>query len=126
MYALATIMGRLGGNPEPYKNKGNRPFTVFSVATNYTAGESDEVTWWRCVAWGQTANAVATMAKKGSLVFLTGRPRLKKYTVEEKDRNGAIVKVEKERLEVVVEDFRMAGGRPGGRARGTGSNKAKE
>lgn len=77
MFQQLQILGRLGRDPEMrYTDKGT-PVTTFSVAANtYRSdgqGNNIETTvWFRCTAWGRTAEIAAQYLQKGSTAFLVG------------------------------------------------------
>ncbi len=78
------ILGRLGRQPElRYSNAGN-PVVRFSVATNErlkgAGGQVEEHTeWHRIVVFGAAAEHCSKILKQGSLVFIEGKVRSRKY-----------------------------------------------
>lgn len=87
----ATILGRIGQDPESKEVTGGNTVTQLSVATNDYAGKDkdDEVNWHRCVFWGKQAEAVAKYTKKGDQVMVQGRIRYRSY--EDKEGNKKYV-----------------------------------
>ncbi|HOW52800.1 MAG TPA: single-stranded DNA-binding protein [bacterium] len=79
------ILGRLGRAPElKYSTAGN-PITKFTVATNErlkgTGGQAEEHTeWHKVVVFGAAAENCSKFLKQGSLVFVEGKLRTRKYT----------------------------------------------
>jgi single-strand DNA-binding protein len=78
MYQKVTIIGNLGRDPEMRYTPSGTAVTDFSVATNRkwtnkdgTPGE--ETAWFRCSAWGKTAETVNQYLTKGRQVFIEGR-----------------------------------------------------
>jgi single-strand DNA-binding protein len=114
------ILGRLGRAPElKYSTAGN-PITKFSVATNErlkgTGGQPEEHTeWHKVVVFGAAAENCSKFLKQGSLVFVEGKLRTRKYT--DKDN------VEKYFTEVISDTVHFldgAAGSGGGEAGGGG------
>lgn len=73
----ATLIGRLGQDPEVRYTQSNTAVANFSLATNERYkdrnGEFQEKTeWHRIVAWGRTAEICQEYLKKGSLVYIEG------------------------------------------------------
>lgn len=84
----ATIIGRLGSDPEVRYTQSNTAVATLSVATSekYTDknGERQENTeWHRVVAWGKLAEICQEYLKKGSLVYIEGPIQTRKW--ENKD-----------------------------------------
>ena len=96
----ATLIGRLGQDPEVRYTQSNTAVANFSLATNERYkdrnGEFQEKTeWHRIVAWGRTAEICQEYLKKGSLVYIEGpietrdwegKDGQKRYTTEIKAR----------------------------------------
>lgn len=84
MYNVATIVGRLGKDPEQYNEKSP---VKFSIATDekFTDknGDRQERTEWHNVeAWGKLGEICMKYLTKGKLVLISGPIR---YTTSEKD-----------------------------------------
>lgn len=83
------IIGRLGNDPE-YKDFGNGSgVTNISVATSekYTnkQGEKvEETEWFKVSMFGKLGEIAAQYLRKGSLVYIEGKTKTRKYT----DSNG--------------------------------------
>lgn len=79
------IIGRLGNDPE-YKDFGNGSgVTNISVATSekYTnkQGEKvEETEWFRVSMFGRLGEIAAKYLRKGSLVYIEGKTKTRKYT----------------------------------------------
>ena len=78
MFQRVTIIGNLGRDPEMRYTPSGTAVTDFSVATNRkwtnkdgTPGE--ETVWFRCSAWGKTAETVNQYLTKGRQVYVEGR-----------------------------------------------------
>lgn len=109
MYNKINLIGYLGGDPELRYTTEGTPVANFSLATNFRAGENEETTWFRVVAWRKLAENCAEYLAKGSLVFVEGRLRVREY----EDRNG----VTRTAIEVIANDVRFLsknGGANGG------------
>lgn len=77
-----TIIGTMGKDPEVrYSSKGDA-IVNFSLATNEWNGEKEVAEWHNCVAFGKTAEFIASHAQKGSVLYVEGPCRTK---VWEKD-----------------------------------------
>lgn len=78
MFASTTIMGNLGADPEMRYTANGSAVATFRVATSrrYTKNDgekAEETTWYRCVAWGRTAEVAAQYLQKGRSVLIEGR-----------------------------------------------------
>jgi single-strand DNA-binding protein len=79
------LIGRLGADPETrYLAKGDAVVTVRLATseryTDRTSGEAKESTeWHRVVFFGRLAEVVSEYLKKGSLVYIEGRIRTRKW-----------------------------------------------
>ena len=85
MYNKTTLIGRLGNDPDIKSFDGGDKIANLSVATTEkwldSKGELQERTeWHRVVLRGRTAGVAEKYLKKGSLVFLEGANRTRKYT----------------------------------------------
>ena len=77
MYHTIIIVGNLGKDPEMRYTPSGKPVTSFNVAVNHQYNDSDgetvkETYWFRCSAWGKTAEACNQYLKKGSKVYIEG------------------------------------------------------
>ena len=82
------IMGRLTRDPELRRTGSGLAVASFSVAVerdypNKETGER-EVDFINCVAWRQTGEFVSKYFAKGSMIVVTGRLQMRKWT----DNNG--------------------------------------
>ncbi len=103
------LIGNCGFDPEVRELAKGRKVARISVATHetYTNGEGEKVTdtqWHTVVAWGQTADAVQRLVRKGSGIALEGRLVHRSYLA--KDGLKRFV------TEIVLNDFRMVGAKP--------------
>ena len=82
----ATIIGRLGSNPELKQTQSGASVVSLSLATNNvytdkTTGNKTETTdWISCVFWGKTAEILSKHTSKGSLIYVEGRIQSRKWT----------------------------------------------
>jgi single-strand DNA-binding protein len=77
-YSHFAFQGNLGRDPEMRYTPSGQAVASFSVASNRkyknAGGENvKETTWYRCSAWGKTAETCNQYLKKGSKVIVTGR-----------------------------------------------------
>ncbi len=100
------LIGNLGFDPEVREIAKGRKVARLSVATNdsYRNAAGERVTdtqWHTVVAWGNTAEAVERLLRKGSPVALEGRLVHRSYETKEG--------VKRYITEVVMNDFQLLG-----------------
>lgn len=99
------FIGRLGQDPESRTLNNGDMVTNISLAIgnkykDKTTGQQVESTEWvRVVGFKRTAEIMSQYLKKGSLVYISGAMKTRKYT----DNNG----VEKYSTEIVANDLKM-------------------
>ncbi|MBX2973473.1 MAG: single-stranded DNA-binding protein [Flavobacteriales bacterium] len=98
------LIGNLGFDPEVREVAKGRKVARLSVATNdsYRNASGERVTdtqWHTVVAWGNTAEAVERLLRKGSPVALEGRLVHRSYETKEG--------VKRYVTEVVMNDFQL-------------------
>lgn len=100
----ATIIGRLGKDPEFNTTRAGKLIATFSLATSKqwkdkTTGEKKEFTeWHRIVVFNERiAQVVQKYLKKGSQAYICGELATRKWT----DKQG----VERYTTEIVLQDF---------------------
>lgn len=98
------LIGNLGFDPEVREIAKGRKVARISVATNdsYRNAAGERVTdtqWHTVVAWGNTAEAVERLLRKGSPVALEGRLVHRSYETKEG--------VKRYITEVVMNDFQL-------------------
>lgn len=97
------IMGNLGQDPDTRYMPSGQAVTTLSVATNRSwkdkdSGEKkDEVSWHRCIAFGQQAETITQYFKKGRKILIEGRLKYGSY----EDKEG----VKRYTTDIVVERF---------------------
>ncbi|HEY2119250.1 MAG TPA: single-stranded DNA-binding protein [Candidatus Acidoferrum sp.] len=109
------LVGRLGKDPEVRFTSGGQAVANFSMATDSSykdkSGERQKRTeWHKIVVWGKQAEIAQKYLKKGSLIFVDGRLQTREW----QDKEGQ----KKYTTEIVVNDFRMLGGRSDSMAAG--------
>ena len=97
MHNEAIIIGNVGRDPEIRSTTSGKQVANFSVATSWGSGENKQTEWHRIVCWEKSAEIVQKYVKKGTLVFIQGQIRTRKWT----DQAG----VEKYSTEIVVGGF---------------------
>lgn len=90
----ATIIGRLGGDPEMRYTAQGRAFTTFSVACNRTYerdGQKHEDTeWFRVIAGGKLAEICNQYLSKGREVYVEGRISTRSYDTAGGERRFSV------------------------------------
>lgn len=82
----ATILGRLGRDPEIRRMHDGKKVCTFSVATSTSwmnkSGEKQEITdWHNIVVFNEpTVNFIESYVKKGSKVYIEGKLKTRKWT----------------------------------------------
>jgi single-strand DNA-binding protein len=105
----AQIIGYLGKDPEVRYLPSGEAVANFSIATSEkwkdkaTGEPREETEWHRISVFGRLAEIVGEYLKKGSLVFIQGKIKTRKYT----DKDGA----ERYATEIRAETMKMLGGR---------------
>ena len=88
-YQLVVIIGNLGADPEVRATQGGMSIANIRVAVGGREKKGDQwvdvTEWFRCVAFGKTAETVAKYTKKGSKVSIQGQLRTRQY----EDKEGA-------------------------------------
>jgi single-strand DNA-binding protein len=108
MLNMAQIIGHLGRDPEVRYSPEGTAVANLAVATNQTwkdkDGEKQERTeWHRVVLFGKVAQIGAQYLKKGSLLYLQGRLRTRKWPGDDgQDRYTT---------EIIAERLKMLGGK---------------
>jgi len=103
------IIGHLGKDPEVRYLQNGDAVANFSIATTEkwkdknTGEQREETEWHRISTFGRLAEIVGEYLKKGSLVFVQGKLKTRKYT----DSHG----VERYSIEIRAESMKMLGDR---------------
>lgn len=112
------LIGNVGRDPETRYMPSGDAVTNLSLATtekykDKTTGESKEATEWHRVAFfGRLAEIAGEYLKKGSMCYVEGSLRTRKFT----DANG----IEKYSTEIVANTMKMLGGKPSENGGGAG------
>ncbi len=88
MINRVVLIGRLTRDPEMRTTTTGKNVVEFSIAVNKRMKPQDgspDADFFRCKAWGQTAEYVSNYLGKGRLVAVDGRIEQRKYT----DKDGA-------------------------------------
>lgn len=88
--AIVTISGHIGGDVKNDVTPNGAENIKFSVAVNSKRGGQESTAWYRCTAWGRTADGLTTLAQSGGFasgaqVIVVGSLTPREFT----DRNGA-------------------------------------
>lgn len=80
-----TLIGNLGNDPDIRYSANGSPLLRFNVAGNYRAkndaGEwEDRTEWVRVTVFGNRAESLATLLKKGTKVYVDGRLEARPWT----------------------------------------------
>ena len=101
-HASATIIGHLGRDGETRTTQGGKTIFSATLAVNTGYGDSKVTSWWKCTAFGKTAETLERFnLTKGTVIGFTGEPSLRPWT--DKDGN------EKQSLELTVSNFILLG-----------------
>lgn len=109
MLNKATIIGRVGRDPEVRYMPSGDAVAVFSVATserrkNKETGEvTEDTTWHRVSCWGRLGEIAGEYLKKGALVYIEGKMVHRKYT----GQDG----IERTSVEIRASEMKMLSGR---------------
>lgn len=87
-YCKLIIAGHVGRDPEVKTLDGGRTLANFSVAVSEKRGGEQATTWFRCTAFGKTAEVVGQYVKKGRAVMVEGRIASRKYTKDGAEREA--------------------------------------
>lgn len=85
MYNKIILMGRMTGSPELRKTNSGKALVNFSIAVEqFAKNDENKTDFFRCTAWGKTADFIANYFDKGSLILIEGSMHNDNYT----DNNG--------------------------------------
>lgn len=110
MLNQAQIIGHLGRDPEVRHLPSGEPVANFTIATtekwrDKNSGESKESTEWHSIScFGGLAEIVGKYLHKGSLVYVSGKIKTRKY----QDKDGH----EKYTTSIQCQELKMLGGKP--------------
>jgi single-strand DNA-binding protein len=89
-HALIVLTGHLGKDPELRTTQDGKVLANFSLAVKTGYGERSISTWYNCVAFGKTAEAVSKYLKKGDATTITGEPSLRQYTTKDGNKGQSL------------------------------------
>lgn len=109
MVNKATLVGRLGKDPETRYTQSGKNVCNFSIATdeqwkNETGEKQQKTSWHRLVVWGKLGEICQQYLKKGGLVYVEGPIQYREW--EDKDGN------KRNTTEINVREMRMLGNKP--------------
>lgn len=99
-FCYTMLSGRLGADPKSFD--GATPFVKFSVAVDKFKGGQKTTEWWNVTCFGKNAEVAEKYLKKGSWVFIFGRPDINEYT----DKQG----VTRQSISVIADRIEFGGG----------------
>lgn len=102
--ALIVLSGHLGKDPEARVTANGMKVTSFSLAVKTGYGEKAQSTWYRCTAFGKTAETAEKYLRKGQPVSVVGEPSLREW-----DKNDG---TKGQSLEVAVDKIHLLGDKP--------------
>lgn len=87
-YNSITVIGRATRDAELRFTQDGTPMTTFSVAYNHPVrnqqgGWDDEATFFNAICFGDQAQRAADRIKRGVVVLVEGRMRMRKYTAQD-------------------------------------------
>lgn len=77
---ITELVGRLGADAELKTSKNGGQFATMRVASNEFFGGENTTTWVSVIWYGDRAVKMAEYMKKGSQVFVVGKPKATIYT----------------------------------------------
>lgn len=113
----ATILGRLGSDPDVKTLQGGNTVATLSIATSEkwkdkNSGQDQERTeWHRVVVWGKGAEIIQKYVKKGQQLYIEGKLQTRKW-----DKDGVTMYT----TEIVATNFVLIGGGGSGSGRPPG------
>ena len=85
-----SISGNLTADPKVEETPTGTMMAKFSIATNRYYGK-DWVSFFNCVAWGNTAKVVGDYCRKGSKVHLTGEIKQDRWDKDGSNKSAVII-----------------------------------
>jgi single-strand DNA-binding protein len=98
-YQTLVILGNVGKDPEVRTLNSGDPVANFSIAVSERRKGEDHTTWFRCNAFGKTAEVVRDYVRKGSKVLVQGRIQTREYEKDGITRQSWEVVVDRLSLE---------------------------
>jgi single-strand DNA-binding protein len=110
--AKATLIGRLGGDPETGQTNNGTNYASFSIAVGDK--NKDNTQWFRVTAYNGLSDVVAQYLTKGREVYVEGRLELREW----EDRNGQL----RTTAQVTANELKMLSGGGNSNAQGRSGN----
>ena len=98
-YQTLVILGNVGKDPEVRTLNSGDAVANFSIAVSERRKGEDHTTWFRCNAFGKTAEVVRDYVRKGSKVLVQGRIQTREYEKDGITRQSWEVVVDRLSLE---------------------------
>ena len=98
-YQTLVIRGNVGKDPEVRTLNSGDAVANFSIAVSERRKGEDHTTWFRCNAFGKTAEVVRDYVRKGSKVLVQGRIQTREYEKDGITRQSWDVMVDRLSLE---------------------------
>lgn len=92
-----SIIGRLTKDPELKYTQSNKSVCSFDIAVN--GFKKEDVSYFKCVSWGKTAETITQYVKKGHRIGLNGRLEQTSWTDKEGNKRYSV--------EIVVAGFQF-------------------
>lgn len=84
-----TIIGNLTADPEMRATPNGKTVTNFTVAVS-RKGDKDKTDFFRCAAWGKTAEVCGQYLGKGKKVFVVGEVSARAYTDKQGETKASL------------------------------------
>lgn len=84
------VVGNLGADPELTFTPNGKAKVRFSVADTREYEGKKETTWHKCVAWGKTAENIASVFAKGNRVMIMGQYKTDEYTTKAGEKKSVM------------------------------------
>jgi len=111
MFNQFTGIGRLAADPESRFTQTGKQVVNFTVCCDSGYGDNKRTEFVKCVAWEKLAGVCSEYLSKGSMVFIKGEMRTRKY--QDQSGNDRFI------TEISVRDMKMLSARSG-EGRGSG------
>lgn len=102
-FCSATVIGHVGRDAEVKHLANDKTVAEFSIAYTRKGKDGDQTTWFRCSAWGKTAEIAEKYVKKGTAIQVVGEIGLREYQA----KDGTT----KSTLDMSVQSITLLGGK---------------
>lgn len=96
------LFGNLGRDPESRYTPQGKMVTTVSVAVTLGYGDNKKTEWVKATLWEKNAELFAKLTQKGTMVWLSGTPKVSAW----ESKSGEA----KSQLEITVKEFRVLKG----------------